>query len=135
MEKWSRINSGVKDLWLGTALLFIIYEAVGLAVAEHKLDYTLGLIVGSITTVYLVYHMYESIDAGLSMDAEAAAGYMRNRSIVRWLIRVAVAVASVYIPHVSVVGVMLGMIGLKFSAYLQPVIHRLTMRSENRGQD
>lgn len=130
MMRWKKINRVVKDLWLGTALFFLLYEGIGLIFAEYKLDYTIGLLIGSITTCYLVYHMYESLDVGLSMDEKSAAKYLRNKSIVRWIIRVAVAIASVYIPHVSVVGVMIGLLGLKLSAYFQPVIHKFWSKVE-----
>lgn len=132
MMKWTKINSGVKDLWFGTVFFFLIFEGIGLIFAEHKGDYTLGLLIGSITTGYLVYHMYESLDAGLNLDQEQAARYLRNKSIWRWLIRLAVTVVAVYIPHVSAAGVLVGMFGLKFSAYLQPLLHKLLLKIENK---
>jgi hypothetical protein len=128
MKKWKKLNSAVKDLWAGTLLFFLVFTLLGLFVVEQKGQFTLGLLVGSITTAYLVYHMYESIDAGLSLEEEAAARYLRNKSIQRWLIRLVVVFASVYIPYVSVVGVMVGMFGLKFSAYFQPGIHKLVLK-------
>lgn len=128
MKKWKKLNSGVKDLWVGTLLFFLVFTLIGLFVVEQKGRFALGLFVGSITTAYLVYHMYESIDAGLSLDEEAAAKYLRNKSMQRWLIRLAVVFVSVYIPYVSVVGVMVGMFALKFSAYFQPWIHKLVLR-------
>ena len=130
MKKWKKLNSGVKDLWVGTLLFFLVFTLIGLFVVEQKGRFALGLFVGSITTAYLVYHMYESIDAGLGLDEEAAAKYIRNKTMQRWLIRLAVVFASVYIPYVSVAGVMVGMFGLKFSAYFQPWIHKLVLKSD-----
>jgi len=108
---------------IGFCALFML--AGGIITAKRGggwIQFILGVLLGGIIAVVLVYHMERSIENALERDSEGAEKYSRKMAAVRYLIMVAALAAAMLIPRVfNVFGVLLGILAIKLSAYLQPV--------------
>lgn len=115
----------LRDLKTGIVLITILLEAAGLILVPCKLAFCLGALFGGAVAFGLSIHMYSSLDLALDMDSEAAVKFIRKKTGIRTLIMgLAVFTACVFPAYLNVFGVAAGMLGLKLSAYAQPVIHK-----------
>lgn len=108
------------DLWIGIILYFLIFEIIGLIFVPNRLSYTLGLLAGCATGAYLAWHMYSSIDTALDMGQEDAVKYSKKNSAVRMLVMLVVALAGMKFSLLSFPAIIIGILGLKISAFFQP---------------
>lgn len=117
-----------RELLIGIALLGLLLVIVGIFWTETRLYYYFGLLLGLIMSIALVYDMYSSLERGLTMDTEHASSYFKKKVMVRLGMVVVVLFIAIYIKQIQIISVMLGMLTLKFSAYLQPLTHKLFMK-------
>jgi hypothetical protein len=80
-------------------------------------------------------HMYHSLEQAMLFDAKNATKKVQKGTALRFLLMVAVLVAALLLPQwISVIGVALGVLSLKFSAYLQPLTHKVLQNFINKGR-
>ena len=68
--------------------------------------------------------MYHSIDRALDMQPKDAEGYMRRAYLLRTVIILLAAAAVHYLKLGYVMAYFVGVLCLKFGAFLQPLTHR-----------
>lgn len=115
-----KINVTVIDLFIGILIYGIIFEILGILLVKGKGTYTLGLLFGIIVALGLVVHMYVTLDKALDMDQVRASRYMVKNSLLRALVMLVAVGIGLYLEQVSFVAILIGIIGLKISAFLQP---------------
>lgn len=121
-----KISETCKQLIAGIIILCILLiiggSIIAHLVAGSGLSFSLGALLGGIIAIILAVHMDYSIANAMLRDSEGATKYMRGKSIIRFLIMAAVLVLALTFPSVfNIIGVLLGILALKFSAYLQPL--------------
>lgn len=124
MKIRKRMDSTVRDILIGIGLYAIVFEVIGLIFVKNRLSYTLGIVYGAVFTTGLVIHMFCTLDKALDMNPDPASRYIRNCSILRLVVMFASLVVAMLLPHVSVIAVIIMIMGLKISAFLQPLIHK-----------
>lgn len=113
------------DLYIGIGGLNLILAIVGAIIVENKLSYVLGVIYGGIVAVILVSHMYQGLEQLLDYDEDGAKKQAQKMAGIRmWIMLAAVAVAMYFSEYFQLTGVVLGILTLKVSAYMQPFVHR-----------
>ncbi len=123
-----------KELWIGV-VLFVLVFMLGNLLAENKLAYTLGLLLGGGVAIGLVGHMHSSIERALLYDEETAKKKVKLSSVLRmFIMAAALAVAALLPEYFSVLGAFLGILSLKFSAYLQPLTHKVFLKFIIKGR-
>jgi len=108
------------DLWIGIFLYFLVFEIIGLIFVPNRISYTLGLLVGCVTAGFLAWHMYDSLDTALDMGEEDAVKHSKKSSALRLLVMLVVALAGMKLSILSFPAVIIGILGLKISAFFQP---------------
>ena len=119
-----RLDPTVRDLLIGALLYGIIVEIAGLMLVEARLNYTLGILVGYISVVFLICHMYLTLEKALDMESKAATKYGLRNSILRYVIMFAILVVAMLVPQISVIAVIIMIFGMKIPAFLQPLINK-----------
>ena len=122
----SRMSQTCKQLTVGVIVIDTIIMIIGGVIAGLTsgvwLQFVLGVLLGGSFSVVLARHMDSSIDNALDMEEERATKYLRNRTIIRYVLMLLVLVLTLTVPQVfNVIGVLLGILALKFSAYAQPL--------------
>lgn len=118
-----KLNPTLRDLIFGIGIYMLILEMIGLIFIEDKLPYTIGNVFGCAVAIGLAFSMYNSIVKALDMVPEQAQKYTTKKSILRLLVMfVAVGVGMTF-NWINYVSVILGILGLKVSAFMQPFIY------------
>ena len=122
------------ELLAGVVLCFILF-LIGNIFADNKTAYTLGLLLGCIIAGIMSGHMYHSLQQAMLYDQETAAKKVQKGTIFRFLFMIiGLAAALIFPKWISVIGVALGVLSLKFSAYLQPLTHKVIQNFLNKGR-
>ena len=106
------------DLIFGCIIYSLFFELIGLLVVENKGTYSLGLLVGTLASIGLSFSMYRSVEKAVTMDPGQASRSMTIASILRMLVILVVAWLGMRFAWISFPGILIGILGLKISAYL-----------------
>ena len=122
------------ELLAGVVLCLLIL-LLGNLFVSNRLAYTLGLIIGGIIAGSMSAHMYHALQQAMLYDEETAAKKVQKGTMLRYLFMLAGLVAALLLPeYISVIGVALGVLSLKFSAYLQPLTHKFFKKFIDKGR-
>ncbi len=130
-----KINDTLAGLMAGIVASGAVIQVADLAVAEIwpqfadlRADFALGLWIGVATALVLAVHLYRSIDRALDMPPGDAEKYMRKAYMTRTVVILLVAGVTCYFKIGYVMAVFLGMLCLKFGAFLEPLMYKLWER-------
>ena len=117
-RRWiNKDNETLFDLIFGCIVYSIVFEAIGLLVVENKGSYSLGLLLGTAVAIGLSVSMYKSLNNCLVMTEHQA----RRNMVFSTLLRAVVILLSAWIGmrsrYFSFPGIIIGILGLKISAY------------------
>lgn len=117
-RRWiNKDNETLFDLIFGCIVYSIVFEAIGLLVVENKGSYSLGLLLGTAVAIGLSVSMYKSLNNCLVMTEHQA----RRNMVFSTLLRAVVILLAVWIGmrsgYFSFPGIIIGILGLKISAY------------------
>lgn len=124
-----RLNEALPGLVLGIIIYGVLLQLTGVWLAEDRLRYSSGLWIGIGCALFMAVHIAVSIEDAVCIGTEdgakkkAAAGAM-----LRYVVVLAVLLVTFYFNLGMVLPALLGVLGLKISAYLQPLIRRLQKR-------
>lgn len=122
------------ELFAGIVVCLVVFMLGNLVVKNH-LAYTLGLVLGGAIAALMSGHMYSSLTEAVLYDKETAEKKVKFGSLIRMFLMVAALVAAALLPeYVSIVAVVLGISTLKFSAYLQPLTHKVFNKFIHKGR-
>ena len=123
-----KINTALPGLLFGIILFGALSQTVGFFLVEDKADFSKGLWIGVVTAVFMAFHMAISLNSAVERDVKGAQAAATRQNIIRYLIVVMILgilmVTKIGNPLAAFVGVM----GLKVSAYAQPMFNKLTSR-------
>ncbi len=92
----------------------------------------LAVAIGCATAVIYVIHMAVTVDDALCLDEKGAAAEMRKQMIIRYLIVFIIAGASLFFKIADPIFLVISLITIKAGAYLQPTVHKIFNRREER---
>lgn len=118
------IRRVLKQLYVGIAIYVAVFAVLGIFLMRPLWLFEVSLLVGGLAACFLVYHIYDCLDRALDMQAKNAKSFVTIRSLLRLLIRSALLIGAVLIHWVSFVGVAVGLLAPKVSAYFNPYIDR-----------
>jgi len=122
------------ELITGVAFFFLLFLA-GNIFASNWIAYTLGLLIGCVIAGFMCVHMNRVLQQATLYEEETAAKKVQKGTALRYLVMVTGLLAAIFLPkYISVIGVALGVLSLKFSAYLQPLTHKILKKFINKGR-
>ncbi len=127
-----KINETLAELMTGIFVAGAVIQVVELLIAAVHPEFAgsvssfaIGFWIGVAAALGLALHMYRSIDRALDMAAGDAEKYMRKAYLLRTGAILVVA-GLVHFLHLGyVMAAFLGILCLKFGAFLQPFMHKL----------
>lgn len=120
-----KMNSTLKKLIIGIIIFMVLFGIIGILIVDNKVSYILGLILGTVLAILLSISMYITIDKALDLDPESAVKYSRKMSILRMVVMGMVVLIALKFPHVfNAIAVLLGILTLKLSAFVQPITNK-----------
>lgn len=114
-----------RDLLVGIIIFGVIFVLIGIIWTGSKLEYYLGLAIGFVVAVAMVYDIYLSLQKGLTMEGNRANHYFRKKVVIRLGFILIILLVALFVDNIQLLSVLFGILTLKFSAYLQPLTHKL----------
>ena len=129
-----RINPALPQLIVGILLYGIVIQITGMWFVNDKQAYTLGLWIGIALAMGMAINMaiviLDAVDAVATTGRTVRTGFW---SVLRYVVVVGVFVAAWYFELANPLIMFLGLMGLKVSAYLQPMFHKIISRRRNEA--
>ena len=129
-----RINPALPQLIVGILLYGIVIQITGMWFVNDKQAYTLGLWIGIALAIGMAINMaiviLDAVDAVATTGRTVRTGFW---SVLRYVVVVGVFVAAWYFELANPLIMFLGLMGLKVSAYLQPMFHKIISRRRNEA--
>lgn len=119
-----KIDPTLFELCLGILAYGIVFEIV-LLFFSRELSYSLGLLIGVVLALVGVVHMWWSLNRGLDLPEKEAVKSLSTQNIIRYFILAAVLAALIGTKFANPIFTFAGYMGMKVSAYLNPLIHKL----------
>ena len=117
-RRWiNKDNETLFDLIFGCIVYSIVFEAIGLLVVENKGSYSLGLLLGTAVAIGLSVSMYKSLNNWLVMTEHQARRNMVFSTLLRAVVILLAAWIGMRSGYFSFPGIIIGILGLKISAY------------------
>lgn len=126
-----KIDPTLFELCLGILIYGVIFE-IALLIFTDGLAYSIGLWIGVLLAVAGAFHMWWSLDRGLDMPEKEAVKSMGAQNIIRYVILVIVMGILMCTDFANPILAFCGYMGMKVSAYLNPVIHKLLAGKNGR---
>lgn len=120
-----KVNRTLFELETGILLFALACQAVILFFPQRG-EWSRGLWIGILTACLCAFHMWYSLDRGLSLTEKGAAGYLGRQSMLRMAVVAIILVICAVTSAGNLLMAFIGVIGLKVSAYLQPVTKRIS---------
>ena len=131
-----KINPTMIELIIGIAIYGIVGEIllIGLNYFTGMMErlfrddivfIAVGFLIGIILAVILVMYMNKSVETAVEMGETGALKHTLISSIIRYVIVVGIIVLLLTTHIGNVFAMLLGALGLKLSAYVQPVTHKV----------
>lgn len=106
--------------WTVTVALILVI------VSDHKWAMLSGALLGGMAAAGILFHMFRHLDIALDLDPKQASRHIRAAAVRRMAAMAVCAGASVYLyRYIHPVGMILGLFGVKVSAFLYPAVHRI----------
>lgn len=116
------------EMIAGIVLFGIVCELAGVYFVDSKIYYSLGLWYGILIAVLMSWHMWRSIGRGLLMGEGGAPKYITTANMIRYLAVALFYIAICLLDFGSPIAAFVGIMGLKVTAYLQPLTHKCFKR-------
>ena len=129
-----RLNEALPGLVLGIIIYGILLQVTGIWLVDDKLRYSTGLWIGIGCALFMAIHMAMSIEDAVSIGTEDGAKKKTIASAMfRYVIVLLVLVAMCYLNLGMILPAFFGVLGLKISAYVQPLFYRLRDRKKHKS--
>ena len=116
----SQAKETLFDLLIGITCHFILLLTIGNIFIKNDIFYSLGLAMGCVTGMLLAVSIYSSLKTALELGEEEAERYIRKKANLRMFIMAVVTFMGIKMSMVSFIGIIIGILGLKISAFFQP---------------
>lgn len=132
IKKISSINNALPGLLTGIVLFGAVCQLAGVFFAEDKAGYSIGLWIGVLVAAGMAFHMAISLNSALDMDVKGAQAAATRQNILRYLIVVLILGILMITEIGNPLSAFAGIMGLKVSAYLQPLFAKLSQKRKTK---
>lgn len=131
-----RLNDALPGLVLGIIIYGVLIQLTGVWFVEDKLRFSTGLWIGTGLAVWMAINIAQVLRDAVEIYGEDGA---RNRVIIKSVLRYFVVVIVFFVMMKfnlgNMVSAFIGVFGLKISAYLQPLAHKVILKFQGRGDN
>lgn len=126
-------NETLKELLLGIAIVGVLAQIVLLIFWNRHLFHAIGLWTGILLAMGIAIHMKRSIEDGLDLMGEEGVKYMKKAYLLRTAVACVIMAVVMYLKWGNPLTILLGVMTLKISVYMQPCIHNIKEKKKKGG--
>lgn len=124
------MNSALPGLLGGIILFGAACQLVGVFLVTDLVNYSIGLWIGVMTAMCMAYHMAFVLNRAVSLDEKGAQKIAVGQNMVRY-VAVVIIMGILMMTNIgNPLAAFLGMMGLKVSAYLQPLWEKMSQKKK-----
>ena len=124
--KLRKINTALPGLLFGIIIFGVMCQIAGLFFVGDKADYSIGLWIGVLTAILMAFHMAVTLNSAVERDVKGAQAAATRQNMIRYLVVVIIMGILMLTRSGNPLAAFAGVMGLKISAYLQPLLARLS---------
>lgn len=125
-------NNILPELLIGIILAGVIVQIVCVIVSQDYLYNAIGLWSGVAIACFMAIHLKRSLEDALDLGVEDAVKQARSGYATRMTVAVIAMGVVIYFNLGNPITLLIGALTLKISAYIQPHMHKLFLRVEER---
>lgn len=129
-----KIDPTLLELCVGIMAYGVIFEIILLCISRNP-AYSIGLWIGVVLALAGAFHMWWSLNRGLGLPEKAAVKSVSTQNIIRYVMIAALLAVLMCTNFANPIFAFCGYMGMKVSAYLNPLIHRLLAGKEKREEE
>lgn len=118
-------NLTLRELLIGISCFGIVGELLILILTKQKVYNGVGFLVGIIVSLACAIHMAYSIEIAVMLDEKSSIAYTRKYTVIRYFLMCIILVIIGITDILNPVTLILGYMGLKAGAYLNPLVHKI----------
>lgn len=119
-----------RDMLITMAVYGIVIQIICIFLPGDLLKMSCGLWIGVATGAGMLIHMKNSLIEALDLGEAGAKKYMQKSYMKRYIVVVVVFIAVAFLDIANVLTLLAGVMGLKVSAYLQPVLQKVLKKNK-----
>ena len=123
IKRLKQLNPSLPLLLLGIFVWGLLVQITGIRFVEDKIRYSTGTWIGVGLAVFMAVNLALVIES--AVDNGSKVGVLRFKSIIRYVVVIIVFVIMVYFDLGNWISAFIAMMGLKVSAYAQPLIIKI----------
>ncbi len=132
MIKWmKRLNQALPGLVIGIIIYGVLIELVGVWFVTDKVRYTTGLLIGIGCAIGMAIHIAMIIEESVRIG-KGHEKYLSFKSVMRYLVLCAIMFAMSFFKLGNMFTALIGVLGLKVSAYAQPLLYKIYQGIKSR---
>lgn len=125
-------NNILPELLIGIILAGAIIQIVCVIISQDYLYNAIGLWSGVAIACFMAIHLKRSLEDALDLGVEDAVKQARSGYATRMTVAVIAMGVVIYFNLGNPITLLIGALTLKISAYIQPHMHKLFLRVEER---
>ena len=126
------INSALPGLIIGILAFTMLCQAAGFFLVSDKADFAIGLWLGAGIAIFMAFHMAVSLNSTVERDVKGAQAAATRQNIIRYLVVVILFGILMLTGTGNPLAAFIGVMGLKISAYMQPVFSKMAKKKLNK---
>ena len=128
-----RINPALPGLLAGIVIYGLVFQFAGVWFVEDKIGYSIGLWYGIAIGIGMAVNLATVIYDAVTFDGEGNANKrVAAKSMLRYIVVAILLGILGYFEFGNLFAAFIGVMGLKVSAYLQPLFHKLLGKSNGQ---
>ena len=134
ISRLREINSALPGLLFGIVIFGVLCQIVGVFLVDDRADFSIGLWIGVGTAIFMAFHMAVSLNMTVERDVKGAQAAATRQNIIRYLVVVIVFAILMVTGIGNPLAAFAGVMGLKLSAYAQPILSKKIRAADNTGE-
>lgn len=135
MTEQIKTNKTLQELIIGIILYAVPVEAVIFFITSDKVYNSAGFFIGTVVALICAMHMAYCIEIAVKLSEKDAMAYSRAKTVLRYGIICIALIVSGYFKMANPVTMIFGFLGLKFGAYLNPLVRKMLGRTDETELD
>lgn len=125
----------LKELIVGIVLYGILLCIGSIILFQGQYSIACGIGLGAFGAIMIAVHIFWSLNRSLDLGEDGAVKRERVMVVLRMIIMgLIAAVGIIFSQQFHILGIFVGLLGLKISAYLQPLLHNYILKPKEKGE-